>query len=358
LNLKFIDSLRGWAILAVLFFHCGEFGDNHQLPKKLVSMHYHGAYGVQLFYIISSFTLFYSLIAKRKNENFDWKTYGARRFFRIAPLYYCSIIYYLYQYSIGYGYFLEGNTYTIQNLISNLTFLHGFNPLWINSLVPGGWSVAIEMTFYVIIPILIRHITNFNKAFLFFIISIILRSLLNKILQHNFFNYPSRIWNDFLYFSIFNQLPIFAMGIIVFFILFDKTTVISVNYFYILSFLILLQLLFNIDFFSIHIIYSAVFSILLFSVYHHPIKLIVNNFTAIIGKISFSIYLSHFAILFFLEKYNFINYITTENKTDGLLNFCIRYFVLLCSSITISIITYKLIEKPFRELGNKFVRSK
>ena len=116
MNLKFIDSLRGWAILAVLFFHCGEFGDNHQLPKKLVSIHYHGAYGVQLFYIISSFTLFYSHIAKRKNENFDWKTYGARRFFRIAPLYYCSIIYYLYQYSIGYGYFLEGNTFTISNL--------------------------------------------------------------------------------------------------------------------------------------------------------------------------------------------------------------------------------------------------
>lgn len=31
-------------------------------------------------------------------------------------------------------------------------FVHGFHPQSINSVVPGGWSIAVEMTFYAVFP--------------------------------------------------------------------------------------------------------------------------------------------------------------------------------------------------------------
>jgi len=31
-------------------------------------------------------------------------------------------------------------------------FVHGFHPQTINSVVPGGWSIAVEMTFYAVFP--------------------------------------------------------------------------------------------------------------------------------------------------------------------------------------------------------------
>lgn len=35
---------------------------------------------------------------------------------------------------------------TIGNVISNF-YCHGLSPYWINSLVPGGWSITVEMFF-------------------------------------------------------------------------------------------------------------------------------------------------------------------------------------------------------------------
>ena len=33
-------------------------------------------------------------------------------------------------------------------------FLHGWHPETINTVVPGGWSIAVEMSFYLFVPLL------------------------------------------------------------------------------------------------------------------------------------------------------------------------------------------------------------
>ena len=58
---EYIDALRGVAILAVLFNHVHESTEpvfSIQVPTWLNMTQAQGARGVQLFYIISAFTIF------------------------------------------------------------------------------------------------------------------------------------------------------------------------------------------------------------------------------------------------------------------------------------------------------------
>lgn len=101
-KLRYIDSLRGLAILAVLMVHCGQYGIN-KYPDLIANIINTGGRGVQLFFVASAFTLFLSLA--RRSETVKSNFY-IRRFFRIAPMYYLGIAYYLMQDGYGPRYWL------------------------------------------------------------------------------------------------------------------------------------------------------------------------------------------------------------------------------------------------------------
>ena len=94
-------------------------------------------------------------------------------------MYYLGIVYYLFQDGLGPRYMLGDETHiTALNIISNFIFLNGFNPHWITSIVPGGWSITVEMTFYAILPLLFLKIKNLNNAFNFLNISLLIKLFL------------------------------------------------------------------------------------------------------------------------------------------------------------------------------------
>ena len=51
---KYIDALRGWAILGVIIVHSSQ---NFELPSILSRLSAAGARGVQLFFVVSALTL-------------------------------------------------------------------------------------------------------------------------------------------------------------------------------------------------------------------------------------------------------------------------------------------------------------
>jgi peptidoglycan/LPS O-acetylase OafA/YrhL len=90
----FIDALRGLAVLAVLFTHSA----NVAMPID-VTLNWFvqlSANGVQLFYIASSIAICMSWDAKNIAGNSSKFDFYLRRFFRIAPMFYLSIILYLF----------------------------------------------------------------------------------------------------------------------------------------------------------------------------------------------------------------------------------------------------------------------
>jgi peptidoglycan/LPS O-acetylase OafA/YrhL len=99
-KLLFIDALRGMAILGVLINHAarnievwGILGKNVHLTPWVYQIMAQGSRGVQLFFVASAFTLCLSY-ERRKNEKNPLLNFFIRRFFRIAPLFYCGFLFY------------------------------------------------------------------------------------------------------------------------------------------------------------------------------------------------------------------------------------------------------------------------
>ena len=71
-------------------------------------------------------------------------------------------------------------------------------------------------------------------------------------------------------------------------------------------------------------------------------------------------YLVHFAVIFWLDKYLLFNYLKIPGayKYLPVLNFGVRFIVILLVTIALSSITYKYIEKPFISLGKKIIKKR
>lgn len=160
-------------------------------------------------------------------------------------MYYIGIIYYLWQNGFGPNYWL-GNApgITIGNILANVFFIHDFNPYWINSLVPGGWSIATEMLFYCIVPFLFSKIKTLNQAVALFVVSTVVCICLQKILLETHLIPERSLLQNYLYFFLPGQLPVFVCGIILYFMVTTpvKEWNINPNYILFVSMLLLLRL--------------------------------------------------------------------------------------------------------------------
>ncbi|UOQ70975.1 acyltransferase family protein [Hymenobacter cellulosilyticus] len=130
-KLSYIDALRGWAILGAVVVHALDYGTGaQQLSPLVVSFCQSGARGVQLFFIIITFTLFLSMTNRQRQEKRPTLNFFIRRFFRIAPLFYLGILFYVLTYSRAWA--------SLPKVLVTLLFINGAHPNTINSLVPGA----------------------------------------------------------------------------------------------------------------------------------------------------------------------------------------------------------------------------
>ncbi len=92
-----LDGLRGLAILMVVSLHYTMFtgrGPEHTVFAKLVRGFGFGWAGVDLFFVLSGF-LIGGILLEAKNSDRYFKTFYARRIYRIFPLYYFWLLLYL-----------------------------------------------------------------------------------------------------------------------------------------------------------------------------------------------------------------------------------------------------------------------
>lgn len=147
-HLRHLDGLRGLAILAVLMIHTEQLIGGLSRPVR--DLTFYGVRGVQLFFIVSGLTLTLNYAGKP----FTIATFAARRFFRIAPMFYVGIVLYL-ALSRWTAMPLPTRAASVTDVIATILFVHGWVPSAINTVVPGGWSIAAEAMFYVIFPLLL-----------------------------------------------------------------------------------------------------------------------------------------------------------------------------------------------------------
>jgi peptidoglycan/LPS O-acetylase OafA/YrhL len=147
-NTEFLTGMRAYAAVGVLLIHQGG-GGLLSLGPVLSRLVQHLAHGVIVFFVLSAVTLAMSLELKQR---VGYGNYLLRRFLRVAPLYYvmCLICTFLPP-SYWATYFqIENDGW---NLLSHLTFLNLFDVGRINGLIGPEWTIAIEMFFYLILPL-------------------------------------------------------------------------------------------------------------------------------------------------------------------------------------------------------------
>lgn len=343
----YIDALRGYAILMVIAVHSSQHVSD--LSPAVRTLADQGARGVQLFFVASALTLCISW----KARNDGTQSFYLRRFFRIAPMYYLCLPLFLYLQGFGPSAYAPDGL-GARHVIMALTFTHGFMPDTITSVVPGSWSIADEMIFYAIFPLLIGALFRARLAVV--IVAVIAATWVCHITQRNLYSLVAHniidpqhnaLWGTFLYLGFINQLPCFLAGMLVFKWLSEARRVPLAYLFVIGSVIAAVWIAFNphaVPFFgrlSLPMQYGAVFAAFALGLSHWQPWFLVNPLIGWIGKVSYSGYLVHLAVL---------SSIPVPHDTLAQ-----AFLTVTVITVAISSATFLYIEQPFNRLGHRII---
>jgi peptidoglycan/LPS O-acetylase OafA/YrhL len=150
-----LESLRGWAIVLVVFYHLdsfvladgADFTGNPSIPGPLAYLRA-GHSGVTLFFVLSAFLLARPFLRGGLPGLDTLRHFYARRALRILPLYYTAVLIAVGLTAERAGDWLRAVPYAF--------FLQSWPPL-VTTLMPHSgvwWSLATEIQFYLVLPLL------------------------------------------------------------------------------------------------------------------------------------------------------------------------------------------------------------
>ncbi|WP_176442435.1 acyltransferase family protein [Noviherbaspirillum humi] len=363
-NSRAIDALRGYAILFVICMHVLDHVPSLVWPAKRLLLL--GTHGVQLFFIASAVTLLMSwsreqdhLLAPRTRR------FLINRFFRIAPLYFSAIVFYWFFENV------QLVNFSTEKLLATLLFYNSWSPYLIPTVggwktVPGGWSISVEFMFYLLFPLLAQTVTTLRRAVLFLAISYAVMLGASIYGQHLYPEISLEARENFLFYWPPNQLVVFALGFVLYRAIkssavsaWVQRSLLNANNVTVLLSLALLLAQFHpgkvvplLNFLlPKHLLLSLLFTSWALFLILKPSNIAAPKIVGSIGKMSFSIYLIHFATLAVVSP---LLARAWPLPTTGVAS--ISYvFVLLGLAVLISYQvarhTYRLIEKPFIQYG-------
>jgi exopolysaccharide production protein ExoZ len=350
----YIDALRGYAILLVIFVHSSQMIGG--LQAYVYQVGDQGARGVQLFFVASAITLCMSW--QRRHDGVG--AFYVRRFFRIAPMFWLAILYFTLVDGLG-SRGLEPDGIGVKHILLTALFAHGFLPSTFSSVVPGGWSIAVEMMFYAVFPILVSNIKTWRTAAAAAAIALVpaafayasIQSAAKVVEPHSW----SVIYQVFSTLNFVHQLPIFLIGMTAYFIIRDEEYEVSrrpfqVAFISLVPVTVVLEAYYRFGIgwaeFGFHASYAVLFAGIAIALARTPRTIFVKPYIIWIGKISFSGYLWHLALIHVVPA-NF-------SKLSPMANFVWFYLALTALTVAASSVTYIAVEKPCIALGNRLLR--
>lgn len=356
LKLSYLDALRGYAILGVILTHTTRHFHG-VIPETMYYFGIQGSRGVQLFFVVSAFTLFYSLEKYSLDRKFSLQDFYIKRLFRIAPMFYFALLFYMiFDFTNEiFGRYSNYPEISLSLILSTLTFTNVLHPDWLFSLVPGGWSISNEFLFYICLPLLFKWIRTPRQASIFVIFSILSSIFLQIVLKNAS---PFSEVKSYLFYWFPNQLSIFLMGIALYHVW--KKYKFSSNTHHIIIILTVIGLILlsltpydPTAVFPKHVMFGFAFSLLAFGLSGVQSHLLNNRFMQFVGTISFSIYLVHFFVLDMVHHFLSSILLQSFAPSNALL---IMFLITASFSIMASYITYRFIEVPGIKLGRLLIK--
>jgi peptidoglycan/LPS O-acetylase OafA/YrhL len=345
-----IDGIRAIAVFAVVFYHLK------------ISFINGGFVGVDIFFVISGYLITNIIKSEVERKKFSYRIFFIKRFKRLLPaLVFVSLVSFIFAFFIlspsDYSNFSKSILSSIL-FTSNIFFWTQSNYFdQISEFKPflHTWSLGIEMTFYLVWPLLLLLLVKYSNKF-FSLIIIITTIIFSIILIEFIFSkgliLETQFFYNFLYGkytadTIFYLAPFrffeFLFGAVLVFLDkkdFSKST--SLLFFILGFFLIIASIFFlnaNTKFPGIYALPALLGTgLLIYFKDKSFLKILLNNKIMIFfGLISYSLYLVHWPIISIFRYYNL-----------GTLSFINKIIILLISILS-SFIIYKFIEKPWRK---------
>lgn len=338
INIPVLDGIRGLAVLIVVSSHATAF-----------CMYGQGSIGVLLFFFLSGFVLIipFSNNPKLLFQYHELLKYFLNRAFRIIPAYFVIVGAMALIFHTGYEWFLW-----------NMSFIKGWNHLW---------SVAEEVRFYFLLPLVIGSFVFFKNRYTHITILIFLIYISYKYRSiHTIDLMDGRHVDFYFYMFLGGALTYIATSLPLLNRIFRNRA--SELLFTTISSLIFLSFLFTssemltklwhplfhnlpenlaLNGWVLPHVWLFLFILFFFTLtfYNTGVtkKILESYFFRHMGLLSFSIYLSHMVILKKLLSLGFRN--------EGL------FFAVLFLSYLVSLCSYITVEKPFLLLKKKLVIS-
>jgi len=350
IQLKSLESLRGIAALMIVFYHLGEVL-KVPMPNDLGHVLNNFWLGVPLFYTLSGFVIAYGYAERLKNGNQRLKFYIAR-FFRIAPLFYTMLAILTLWTWVNHHQIMD-----LQTMFLNVTFMFGLVPGKHESIVLAGWSIGIEMLFYMLFPLLAITIKTIPRAVIAFVIACCSSAWIQWQLGQSFGSYG--------YMNLITHLPFFIAGLggyriwqhmefsqsragwmLLGLSLFSGLAIVS-NIVPVFDYL---PRLFYLD------LWALIYSALILSVCLVSFAPLEHTMLRRCGELSFSLYLLHPMLMLVLVKLQLVAWLSSKFASEWLV-FASASLITLGLLWGLANITYRLVEVPGIALGRRLARA-
>jgi peptidoglycan/LPS O-acetylase OafA/YrhL len=366
-KLRYIDALRGWAILLVVLTHAsqGQMAVDalHQavpqsavlaLPDWLHQICAYAGYGVHLFFVVSALSLALSWQARGERDLSGVRDYLIRRFFRIAPMFYAGIALYLALYGWGPRLYAPNGIGPLDVALT-LGFIHIWSTNAMNSVMPGDWSIGVEAMFYLILPLLLMFgRTTIRLAALTVGFVLLAQTLYWIDTGFGPFGIP----------GFPSQAAVFPFGLIAASVVRRPTgrpraghtlrgLAAAALFLFLVAGLPLAHLPESFLVYSVQ--FAAGVGLLCILLHQAPVPLLVNWLLARIGRISFSMYILHFALFapVFAVARALAGAIDSSSGDTFLL--AVYYPLLVAATAACAAGTYAAIERPGIRLGRLII---
>lgn len=358
-RISYLDSMRGVAAFSVLIYHFMFSLDNFNYWQGKTVQHwlscvFNGSDAVSFFFVLSGLVLSYRYFnPPQESVQIHYKKFIVQRLFRIFPAYIVMLI----------GSFLYAHREELSlAFIYEAVFLHDYQfvqeiILFRNyaSLYTPGWTLSVELVMSFLVPVLVIIIYKAPRTFAYLIpISILLSAFISAFIFH----FMLGVWLGKNYKRIqeypFNQSSWYRFRYLIYILVLaflsirhiDRVYPLENIYYYLNHYL-------GLDFF--HVTGLASFLILCKAINDSAWQRILNfSLFRFLGTISYSIYLTHWFVIFYL-------YVPQPKDIAGLLGLSDHIYqagFIFCVGITLvlSIVFYYTIEQPFNRIGKSIAR--
>lgn len=350
LKLTEIEALRSLAALMIIVYHLALL-PKLRMPDYLSSVIKHLGLGVPLFYALSGFVLALGYLGKLENGT-QVKKFYIRRYFRIAPLFYVAMLVWIIASKLKWNTFVA----SYHDVVINALLLFGLVPGKHESIVWAGWSVGVEILFYVLFPIVSMMVRSIRSGILALGIAILVSSSFYGAME-------TANTGSYGYMNIITHLPTFLAGILAYLLWQRFEFARNVRRGATLFALVVAASLAVICFPSVYgilasaegvrldlYVWSLIFMALILSLCFWPNRLLVNKATAGLGRISFSMYLWHPLIIVLLTD---VYAEFGKAFSEGIWSFLFCFGVTMPLVWLVAYLSYRFIELPGMRYGKR-----